>query len=233
MTSVSDNLAGHWKLAGDCLDHSGNGNNGVNIGVDLNSGTFDGRGHYIEVPDSPSLALDRGDFSFCAWIFTDGEVDDVPGDIASKFDSHRRRGFNIGLTSSAGAYNSIGSDRRLAFGIDDGKDGAWRDCGRPNPTSTVLTTLTVFDGSLYVGSNNVRNPVEASRVYRYLGGDQWEDCGRAGFHRTQGVGPMVTHDGDLYAATWNIPQIRSPVDFSKRSEHVAGRFTGPCIPIRW
>ena len=28
-------LVGHWKLQGDCRDYSGNGNDGVNHGVDL------------------------------------------------------------------------------------------------------------------------------------------------------------------------------------------------------
>ena len=28
-------LVGHWKLQGDCIDYSGQGNNGINHGVDL------------------------------------------------------------------------------------------------------------------------------------------------------------------------------------------------------
>lgn len=50
-------LLGHWSLAGDCLDSSGHDNNGVNHGVDLATGTFNGVGAYIEVPASESLRL--------------------------------------------------------------------------------------------------------------------------------------------------------------------------------
>src|SRR5436190_22754978 len=34
-------LIGYWKLKGDCRDHSGRGNHGVNHGVNLDSGAFD------------------------------------------------------------------------------------------------------------------------------------------------------------------------------------------------
>src|SRR5579859_4231113 len=43
-------LVAHWKLQGDCRDYSGHGNHGVNHGVGLENGTFDGVGAYIEVP---------------------------------------------------------------------------------------------------------------------------------------------------------------------------------------
>ena len=33
------------------------------------------------------------------------------------------------------------------------------------------------------------------------GGQDWEDCGRVGNHRTRGVFALVVHDGALYAAT--------------------------------
>ncbi len=125
------------------------------------------------------------------------------GDIASKFNPDIRRGFNFSVTSSSGGYNSIGTDRRLAFGIDDAKDGAWKDCGKPSPTNVLLFTLTVFEGALYASGSNVRSHQEASHVYRYIGGDHWEDCGRLGFEPTQGVGGMIVHNGDLYGATTN------------------------------
>src|SRR5262249_20936812 len=40
-------LVGHWKLRGDCLDYSGQNNHGVNHGVDLIHGAFDGEQAYI------------------------------------------------------------------------------------------------------------------------------------------------------------------------------------------
>src|ERR671912_621902 len=61
-------LIGHWKLQGDCRDHSGNDNHGVNHGVDLATGSFDGEQSYIEVPSSESLKLGVPDFTICAKI---------------------------------------------------------------------------------------------------------------------------------------------------------------------
>src|SRR3954462_2755131 len=61
-------LVGHWQLKGDCLDSSGHGNNGVNHGVDLSQGAFDGAHAYIEVPASDSLKLGTSDFAICAWV---------------------------------------------------------------------------------------------------------------------------------------------------------------------
>ncbi len=197
-------LVGHWKLRDDCVDHSGSGNHGVSHGVDLSGAAFDGHGHFIEVPDSPSLRIGTGDFSVCGWVSTDQDVEGVPGDLITKFDPGVRRGFNLGLSSASGGYNSHGTDRRLCFSIDDAKDGAWLDCGKPSPVSPIVASLTVFDGSLFVGNNYYGDPALGSRVFRYAGGESWEDCGHVGAQETQGVGPMIVHNGELYAATWNF-----------------------------
>ena len=203
MPIPTDHLLGDWKLLGDCQDHSGCDNHGINHGVELDTSTFEGRGQYVEVPTSSSLDPKRDDFSYCALIHTNHDVDDVHGDIASKFNPDIRRGFNFSVTSNSRGYNSIGTDRRLAFGIDDAKDGAWNDCGKPSPTNVVLFTLTVFEGALYDSGSNVRSPQEASHIHRYIGGDHWEGCGRFGFEPTQAVGGMIVHNGDLYGATTN------------------------------
>src|SRR6476646_6899337 len=58
-------LVGLWKLQGDCRDYSGQGNHGVNHGVDLEHGAFDGVKSFIEVPASDSLKLGKGDFAIC------------------------------------------------------------------------------------------------------------------------------------------------------------------------
>ena len=57
-------LVGHWKLQGDCRDSSGHGNDGVNHGVDLDRGGFDGAQAYIEIPSSDSLKLGKGILRF-------------------------------------------------------------------------------------------------------------------------------------------------------------------------
>ena len=54
---TNPNLLAHWKLAGDCRDHSGNGHHGENRGVDLaaDGATFDGRGAHILVATSTTF----------------------------------------------------------------------------------------------------------------------------------------------------------------------------------
>src|SRR5688572_20385754 len=90
-------LVGHWKLQGDCRDYSGQKNHGVNHRVDLENGLFDGTGAYIEVPSHPSLQLGTGDFAICARIHTEGEVNDILGDVLEKYDPKLRRGITLWL----------------------------------------------------------------------------------------------------------------------------------------
>ena len=195
-------LVGYWKLRGDCRDHSGRGNHGVNHGVDLRTGYFNGRDAYIQVPDSKSLELGEGDFTVCAWVFTGGAFSDVIGDVIGKFDPARRRGFTLNIKSSSGGYQSAGDDRQVHFGIDNARLGRWQDCGRPSRTSNyVSNSLTVFQGKLYAAITDARDEKDWCHVFRYEGGKKWVDCGRVGDGRTTGVIPLIVHQGRLYAAT--------------------------------
>jgi hypothetical protein len=195
-------LVGHWKLAGDCRDHSGKGNHGINHGVRLEDGAFDGVGAYIEVPSSPSLQFGAGDFSICARVYTDEQVNDILGDVLEKYDPKARRGIVLSLKSSAGGYQSQGTDRHVFFGIDNAKTSDWLDCGRPNPTSNyVSNSLTVFDGKLYAATIDGKDEQERRRVYRYEGDDRWSDCGQVGNEKATGVMPLIVHRGRLYAVT--------------------------------
>ena len=72
--SQESDLVGHWKLQGDFLDHSGNGNAARNHGANFAAGDngaarFDGVKRYLEIPHNQSLALGRGDFSLSLWVF--------------------------------------------------------------------------------------------------------------------------------------------------------------------
>ena len=80
-------LVGYWPLRGDSRDHSGRGLDGINHGVNLESGEFDGRSAYIEIPNAAALTSADGDFSIAADIYTEKGLDDCLGDIVSKFDS--------------------------------------------------------------------------------------------------------------------------------------------------
>ena len=207
--SLKEGLVGYWKLRGDCRDYSGFGNHGQNHGVKLNSGAFDGRSAYIEVPNSDSLKLGARDFSLCAWVYTEKEVDDIVGDIFYMYDPALRRGITLSIDSSGGGYQAQGTDRHIHFGIDNARLSDWIDCGRPNPQSNyVSNSLTVYNGSLYAASAGAADPKDWCHVYRYDGGEKWVDCGRVGEGRTTGVMPLTVHDGRLYAATGTIDWTR-------------------------
>ncbi len=200
--SLQDGLIGYWKLKGDCRDHSGKGNHGVNFGVDLETGEFNGRGAYVNVPNSKSLAIGTGDFSISAWVHTKADVDDVLGDIVGKYDPSLRKGFTLNLKASSGGYQSSGDDRHVYFGIDNAKISEWQDCGRPSRTSNyVSNSLTVFQGKLYAAITDAQDEEDWCHVYRYEEGNKWTDCGRVGTGKTTGVMSMIVHQGELYAAT--------------------------------
>jgi hypothetical protein len=198
----TNGLIGHWKLTGDCRDHSGHGNDGINHGVNLEGGIFDGRGAYIEVPHNPSLRLGRDDFTLAAWVWTYDNPDDIVGDIAEKYDPDNRRGFTLTVNSSSGGYQGPGDDRHIHFGIDNAHLGEWQDCGRPHPASNYVgNSLTVFEGHLYAATVDAREESGWCHGYRYEGGQEWLDCGRVGDGRTTGVIPLLVHNGELYAVT--------------------------------
>ncbi|MFO0898863.1 MAG: LamG domain-containing protein [Pirellulales bacterium] len=200
--ATKSSLVGHWPLAGDSQDHSGHGNHGVNHGVDLKSGSFDGRAAHVEVAPSDSLRFGTNDFSFCAWVWTADDPDDNYGDVLDLYDPAQRRGITLGLASSSGGYQGQGDARQVHFGIDNARLGQWQDCGRPSATSNyVSNSLTVYKGKLYAAIFDGKEESDWAHVYRYEGGDRWTDCGRVGTGRTTGVGPLLVHKGDLYAVT--------------------------------
>ena len=208
-------LIGYWPLRGDCRDHSGNELHGVNHGVRLEDAAFDGRGAYIEIPASPKLQLGTGDFTLAAWVHTGRDIDDVIGDVVSRYDAVGRRGFSLTIKSTAGGYSSHGDDRHVYFGVDNGHEPTWEDCGRPSPTSNyVSNSLTVFDGHLYAAITDAEKFENWCHVFRYAGGKQWEDCCRVGDRRTHGVEPMVVHRGSLYAATWTY-EFQTPNEWAR------------------
>lgn len=207
--TVEPGLIGHWKLQGDCRDHSGHGNHGVNHGVQLDGGVFDGQRAYIEVPARNSLKLGTGDFTICAHVYTEEQPNDVIGDVLDMYDPAARRGITLSINSSAGGFQSQGSDRHVYFGIDNAHLSDWRDCGRPSEASNYISeSMTVYRGKLYAATTGGKTQADWGHVYRYEGGDKWVDCGQLGNGRAQGVGPMIVHEGDLYAVTWTVDWTR-------------------------
>ena len=199
-------LAGHWKLHGDCRDCSGNENHGSARGADLTArgpggrhtaARFDGRRAYIEVPSSPSLNLGSGDFSIAAWVETEAELDDVIGDIISKYDANARKGFNLNVVHNASMITTTANYRHVHFGIDNARLSSWQDCGRPGE-AVMVCALTVHDGHLYAGTYEY-GAERTGHVYRYDGDGRWMDCGSP--DGSNAVMALCVHQGDLCAGT--------------------------------
>jgi hypothetical protein len=200
-------LVGYWPLRSDCNDHAGK-NHGTNHGVKLDDtgqgkpATFNGIDAYIEVPNSPALQFGTDDFSISASVYTEKDLDDVIGDVLDMYDPVKRRGITLAINSSAGGYQGQGNDRHVYFGIDNGKMGEWKDCGRPNPESKyVNNSLSVYKGKLYAATSDGKDKKNWAHVYRYEGDQKWVDCGRVGDGNTTGVSPLIVHNDNLYAVT--------------------------------
>ena len=203
-----DSLIAHWPLANDGQDVSGNGIHATSHGVDFTaigpSGTpntaaaFDGQGALLEIPASQRLQLGMKDFSVSIWVDADSDFDDVPGDLISQYDSTSRRGFHLGLKTSAGVTFSQANVRQLQFGIDqDRPDESWQECGSPG-NALLAFALCEFDGQLYAGTCEPGRDDEG-HVYRYDGNDKWIDCGAP--DQSNSVTSLAVFDGQLYAGT--------------------------------
>ena len=195
---TAQELVGHWKLDGDCMDSSGNGNDGENCGVALTpeGGIFNGVNSYIQVQNSETLALGRGEFSIAAWIHTEEDIPGTVGDILSKFNFAHRKGFNFAVVDNLGSV-CPGNYRNVHFGIDDGSEPVWGDCGRLG-NAVWVPALTVYNGGLYAATYEPEAG-EAGHVYRYAGGQEWTNCGAP--DDSNCVGHLMVHEGKLYATT--------------------------------
>ena len=213
-------LVGHWPFAGDCRDHSRIQHDSSSYhvvtaaagpgGAPNTAAVFDGARSHIRVGDHPSLNFGTGDFSIAVWVHTEKAMDDVIGDIVSKFDGPKRRGFNFNIVSHPGVVRSHSNDRNIHFGIDDCKiDAGWTDCGRPGK-AVHIAGIAVFEGRLYASTFEPAEG-ECGHVYRYESGSEWTDCGSPA--PCNSVSCLAVHDGALYCGV----------------RHDTGR--GHCLPI--
>ena len=197
-------LMGHWKLAGDVKDSSPQGHHGSDRGVDLkaigfdgkagSAAGFDGRGSRIEVGNSDSLQLGANEFSIAMWVNTEEELDDVLGDLISKYDPVSRRGFNFSIQNYAGVTSSQANYRHLHFGIDNGSPvGHWKDHGRLGD-AVLIYGMAVYEGQLFVGTCEAGDR-QAGRVFRY-DGQTWTDCGSP--DKCNAVSSLAVYEGQLY-----------------------------------
>jgi hypothetical protein len=198
-------LVGHWKLAGDARDASGNGLHAANHGVEFlakgpggrsPAATFNGKGSHLEVKTAPGLRLGAGDFTLALWLHTEETLDDDLGDLVTWYDANRRVGFNLSLRTNTGVTTCQANTRQLQFGIDSGSAPTWADESRPG-NAVIAFSLAVHDGRLYAGT--AANGKEVGQVYRHDGPGRWTDCGAP--DRSNAVSALAVYRGELYAAS--------------------------------
>ncbi|MBX7212208.1 MAG: LamG domain-containing protein [Verrucomicrobiaceae bacterium] len=150
----------------------------------------------LSIASDQAPKLGTGDFSVSVWARADA-MDRVTGDLLSRYDTKKKRGFHLTLKSAPGATASQAGWRHLQFGIDDDKPSAWRDCGQPGKALFAFTMAT-HEGALYAGTCEP-GAGDSGHVYRYEGGERWTDCG--GLDGSNSVTALAAHDGALYAGT--------------------------------
>ncbi|MCJ8331027.1 MAG: LamG domain-containing protein [Lentisphaeria bacterium] len=215
-------LIGHWPLAGNTDDVAG-ANHGKAESVTYTTGPngqpngaaeFNGTDSFIQIEDKHELRLGTNDFTLSAWVRCESTMTHMLGDIVSKFDTVGRTGLNIHVAGSSPAYSSMSDQRHVHFGIDDGYIGEWQDCGKPEPSNSLVTTIATWQGDMYAGIADADTPEKACHVFRYKGEQSWEDCGRVGKdHGALSVTSMLVHDDVLYAGSGNWDWAKAEDEF--------------------
>lgn len=222
-----------WELTRDGRDSAGQHRDAEVRGVRFESGTakFNGRTSQLIVPGDRLPAMGTGQFSISAWLHTSESLDDVPGDILSRYDPVQRRGFHLSLVNAAGVTASQSMYRQLQFGIDNAQSEAeWTDHGRLGD-AVLIWSLTVHDGQLFA-STCVAEPDAAGRVYRF-DGSAWHDCGAVDVANS--VSSMAVYNGELYVASCKyrlrgsaLAESENPHRGGKIFKYVADRHWEPC-----
>lgn len=148
----------------------------------------------VAVPAGDLFAFERGDFSLALWLKADAGPG---GDLVSRYDPAKRRGFHLTLKSNPGVTSNQANWRHLQFGIDDHRDSVWTACGRPGKALFAFA-LAVHEGALYAGTCEPGKD-ERGRVYRYDGDDRWINCGAP--DGSNSVTALAVFEGALYAGT--------------------------------
>jgi hypothetical protein len=214
-------LMGHWPLQENASDVTGK-HHGVAHQVTFVDGPggsttaaaqFNGPSSLIEVPAANDLQLANKDFSITTWVRCDTPMRGVFGEALSKFDPNSRCGFNLQVAGSTAGYSAMSDSRHIHFGIDDGYIGPWTDCGKPWPSNSLVSALVAYEGELYASIADADDPMDAARVFRWVGETEWEDCGRLGNDSGHlSVQSMIVHDGRLYAGTGVWDWVRASGD---------------------
>lgn len=147
-----------------------------------------------EIAAAEAPKIQKGDFSIAAWIKA---ADGTGGDILSQYDREKRRGFHLTLKSNPGVVSNQANWRHLQFGVDDNRDGEWKDHGRPG-NALFAFSMATHDGHLYAGTTEP-NPGDQGRVYRFDEEKGWIRCGE--LDGSNSVTALAVCEGALYAGT--------------------------------
>jgi len=166
------------------------------VSFENGSAVFDGKQSKIAIQSESGPDLSRP-FTLSVHIHTDDDLWDTIGDVISWYDPDARRGMHLSVkTNTAGTCNTP-NVRNVMFGIDDGTEPKWTNCGRPGNTRMVHA-FQVHDGQLYAAVNET-DVDQYGHVYCYEGGDRWTDCGAP--DETCSVQSLASVGGQLFAST--------------------------------
>lgn len=199
----AQHLIGHWPLTRDAQDAGGK-LHGKATAVQFTSegAVFDGRRSQIEIPHQTGLELGTTDFSLSLEVHTAAALDDVLGDLVTKYDPETRRGINLSLQHHAGSTGSQANYRQLHFGIDQGRqDQEWQDEGRLG-NAVFVHCMAVHDGNLYAGTVEGWTNKDQGHVYQYDGKAGWKDLGAP--WKSNGVTAMASYNGHLYVGVSRV-----------------------------
>lgn len=156
-----------------------------------------GRGMPVRVDALPAEFPGREDFTLSMWVHAAGEDAETVGDLVTKFDPTTRTGFQLGIVTNAGVTNAQANLRQIQFGLDAGTEPAITDCGRPGNNVYIFSLISHKD-ELYC-STCEPGVGEAGHVYRYAGGQEWEDCGSP--DQCNAMSALASVGGELYAGS--------------------------------
>jgi hypothetical protein len=217
---MTSQLIAHWPLANHTGDVKGRFQPAIasdvalgEVGPTGRSGTaaaFNGRSSVIELPLDANIELADRPFTFACWAKLSPNITTAYGEIFSQFHIERRCGVSLRISSSSPGYNGLSDVRQVHFGIDNAIDSPWIDHGKPWPSNTLVSTLTVFRGQLYTGIADAEGVHDSPSIFRFRGGRDWEFCGRLPTDPlTRSVQSMVVHKNRLYAGTGNWDWTRA------------------------
>ncbi|NSW94079.1 MAG: hypothetical protein HPY62_05135 [Bacteroidales bacterium] len=204
-------LVGYYPFNGNTFDESGNGNNGINYGVQFtqdrfgvsnSAGLFNGTNNYVSIPHNSSFNFGTGNFS----IFASVKTDIVPTfswhKIISKhnlecwhdteffmgIEGGTGRAF-FGLSTSSGIFERIFSTTSICDNVYHAL------CGVKNNG----TIKFYIDGELVGSLNSMINPDNSNPI----------NIGRSSYYGGQGYFPGVIDDVLIYNRALTEEEIAS------------------------